>query len=110
MAKKRNIKIVVEYDGEPFYGWQVQKDKPTVQGNLQRAVMEITNTKKALVIGSGRTDAGVHAEMQVANFHTHHPIPARAWPEALNSRLPEEIAVVVPILILLPDLIANFSY
>jgi len=93
MARKRNLKIVVEYDGAPFSGWQLQKDKPTVQGELQRAVEEITK-RKTLVVGSGRTDAGVHAEGQVANFHTASPIPARKWPEALNAHLPEAIAVV----------------
>ena len=61
MARKRNLKIIVEYDGAPFSGWQLQKDKPTVQGELQRAVEEITK-RKTLVVGSGRTDAGVHAE------------------------------------------------
>ena len=94
MAKKRNVKIVVEYDGEPFFGWQVQKDKPTIQGELQRAVREITKARKALVIGAGRTDSGVHAEMQVANFHTVHPLPVRKWPEALNAHLPDEISVL----------------
>ena len=93
MAKKRNVRIVVEYDGTRFFGWQVQKDTATVQGELQRAVEEITK-KKTLVIGSGRTDAGVHAERLVANFHTSSPIPARKWPEALNAHLPDEIAVV----------------
>lgn len=91
--RKRNIRIVVEYDGTRFSGWQVQKDKPTVQGELQRAVQEITG-KKALVVGAGRTDAGVHAEAQVANFHTASPIPARKWPEALNAHLPPDIAVL----------------
>ena len=93
MARKRNLKIIVEYDGAPFSGWQLQKDKPTVQGELQRAVEEITK-RKTLVVGSGRTDAGVHAEGQVANFHTASPIPARKWPEALNAHLPDAIAVL----------------
>jgi tRNA pseudouridine38-40 synthase len=93
MAKKRNLRIVVEYDGTPFSGWQLQKDKPTVQGELQRAVEEITK-RKTLVVGAGRTDAGVHAEGQVANFHTSSPIPARKWPEALNAHLPDTVAVV----------------
>jgi tRNA pseudouridine38-40 synthase len=91
--RKRNIRILVEYDGAPFSGWQLQKDKPTVQGELERAVLEITK-RHALVVGSGRTDAGVHAEGQVANFHTASPIPARKWPDALNSHLPEAISVL----------------
>lgn len=93
MARKRNLRIVVEYDGTCYSGWQVQKDKPTVQGELQRAVEEITE-RKTLVAGSGRTDAGVHAEGQAANFHTLSPIPARKWPEALNAHLPPDIAVL----------------
>ncbi len=91
MARKRNIRLVVEYEGTGLYGWQLQKDKPTVQGELQRAVEEITG-RKTLVIGAGRTDAGVHAEAQVANFHTSSPIPARKLAEALNAHLPPEVA------------------
>ncbi len=93
MARKRNLRITVEYDGTRFSGWQLQKDKPTIQGELQRAVEEITK-RKALVVGAGRTDAGVHAEGQVANFHTTSPIPARKWPEAMNAHLPPEVAIV----------------
>ena len=93
MTRKRNIRIVVEYDGTNLYGWQLQKDKPTVQGELQRALQEIEG-RKVLVIGSGRTDAGVHAEGQVANFHTSSPLPSRKWPDALNAHLPPDIAVV----------------
>src|SRR5258708_26397262 len=91
MTRKRNIRIVVEYDGTSLFGWQLQKDKPTVQGELQRALQEIEG-RKVLVIGSGRTDAGVHAEGQVANFHTASPLPSRKWPDALNAHLPPEIA------------------
>jgi tRNA pseudouridine38-40 synthase len=93
MTRKRNIRIVVEYDGTNLFGWQLQKDKPTVQGELQRALEEIEG-KKVLIIGSGRTDAGVHAEGQVANFHTSSPLPSRKWPDALNAHLPPDIAVV----------------
>src|SRR6185436_2552879 len=92
-SRARNIRIVVEYDGTSLYGWQLQKDKPTVQGELQRAVQEVEG-RKVLVIGAGRTDAGVHAEGQVANFRTESPMPSRKWPEALNAHLPPEIAVI----------------
>ena len=84
----------MEYDGTPFSGWQLQKDRRTIQGELQRAVQEVANVKKAVVVGSGRTDAGVHALGQVANFHTTSPVPARKWAEALNAHLPPEIAVL----------------
>ena len=93
MARKRNIRIVVEYDGSRHFGWQLQKDHPTIQGELQRAVEEITG-RKTLVVGAGRTDAGVHAEGQVANFHTASAIPTGKWPDALNAHLPPEISVL----------------
>src|ERR1051325_11326128 len=92
-ARTRNIRIVVEYDGTNLCGWQLQKDKPTVQGELQRALQEIEG-RRVLVIGPGRTEAGVHAEGQVANFHTHSRYPSRKWPDALNALLPDDIAVV----------------
>jgi tRNA pseudouridine38-40 synthase len=91
MPRKRNLRISVEYDGTSYFGWQLQKDQKTIQGELQRAVEEITG-RKAIVVGAGRTDAGVHALKQVANFHTTSPIPARKWPDALNAHLPEDIA------------------
>ncbi len=93
MPRKRNLRIVVEYDGTGLYGWQLQKNHRTVQGELQRAVEEITG-RKTLVVGSGRTDAGVHAEGQVANFHVQSDVPARKWAEALNAHLPPEISVL----------------
>jgi tRNA pseudouridine38-40 synthase len=93
MARKRNLRITVEYDGTRYHGWQLQKDRITVQGELQRALKEITGRRIPLV-GAGRTDAGVHAEGQVANFHTESRIPARKWPEAINAHLPDDIAVV----------------
>jgi tRNA pseudouridine38-40 synthase len=93
MPKKRNLKLVVEYDGTRYFGWQIQKDKPSIQGELERAVLEVTRHASP-VVGAGRTDAGVHAEGQVANVHTQSPIPARKWPDALNARLGEDIAVL----------------
>jgi tRNA pseudouridine38-40 synthase len=94
MPRERNIRIVVEYDGTALFGWQLQKEKRTVQGELERALLEITG-RKTLVVGAGRTDAGVHAEAQVANFHTRSPIPARKWPDALNAHLPPDVAVLL---------------
>ena len=93
MGRKRNLKAVVEYDGTRFFGWQIQKSKPSIQSELERAVLEVSGHASP-VVGAGRTDAGVHAEGQVANFHTQSPIPARKWPEALNAHLPEDIAVL----------------
>ena len=63
----RNFKIVLEYDGSDFHGWQVQPGLRTVQGELVRAIEEVTGERSA-VTGAGRTDAGVHAAAQVASF------------------------------------------
>jgi tRNA pseudouridine38-40 synthase len=92
MARKRNIRLLVEYDGTRLHGWQIQKDRPTVQGELQKAAGRVAG-KPLSILGSGRTDAGVHAEGQVANFHTACPLPVGKWPEALNAHLPPDIAV-----------------
>ena len=89
----RNLRIDIEYDGSRYFGWQVQEGKPTVQGELERAIKEIAGTPTTL-IGSGRTDAGVHAVGQVANFRTPCRIPDVKWPQALNAHLPTDIRVV----------------
>ncbi len=95
MARKqlRNLKLVVEYDGTAYYGWQVQAGQKTVQGELQRAIEEVVGRRTTL-FGAGRTDAGVHALGQVANFKTSSRIPIAKWPPALNAHLPEDISVV----------------
>ena len=93
MARKRNLRVVLEYDGTDFYGWQIQKDTRTVQGELQKAVEKVGG-RKPTIIGAGRTDSGVHAEGQVANFHTTSAIPAHKWPRALNAILPEDATVL----------------
>jgi tRNA pseudouridine38-40 synthase len=93
VSRKRNLRIVVEYDGTDFSGWQVQKEGRTVQGELQRAVQAVAG-RPASVVGAGRTDAGVHAEGQVANFHVASAVPSRKWPDALNAKLPEDVSVL----------------
>ena len=70
----RNIKLTIEYDGKDFKGWQKQPNKPNIQGEIERAIYNITKEEVDL-IGSGRTDAGVHALGQVANFKTNSNIP-----------------------------------
>ncbi|MBI2930208.1 MAG: tRNA pseudouridine(38-40) synthase TruA [Planctomycetes bacterium] len=93
MAAQRNLRITLEYEGTAYYGWQVQAGRKTVQGELERAVHEITG-RRSTIIGAGRTDAGVHAQAQVANFRTSSRLSAAKWPLALNAHLPPDIGVV----------------
>ena len=87
-----NIKIVIEYDGTRYSGWQRQKNAPTIQETLETSIGEITG-ENISIIGSGRTDAGVNALGQVANFETKTKIPIQKLPYAINSKLPEDIVV-----------------
>jgi tRNA pseudouridine38-40 synthase len=89
----RNFKLVIAYDGTDFAGWQVQPGLSTVQGNLVEAIRRVTR-EDAMVHGSGRTDAGVHALGQVAAFMTESPIPATNLIIALNDVLPTSIRVI----------------
>jgi len=89
----RKIKIVVEYDGTAFAGWQRQPGMRTVQGCLEDAVREMTG-ETVLVRGAGRTDAGVHADGQVASFPLAARIPTGGLLRGLNSNLPPDIAIV----------------
>ena len=87
----RNIKLVIEYDGSPFHGWQIQKGHRTVQGELERAIAAVVQHRVKL-IGSGRTDTGVHALGQVASFKTTSRIPPEKLVAAINANVPREIA------------------
>lgn len=89
----RNIRLLLAYDGTPFLGWQVQPQGPTIQSVLEEALGRITG-HETKVKGSGRTDAGVHALGQVANFHTTARMATEAFVPALNGMLPPEIAVL----------------
>ena len=86
-------KLILAYDGSPFYGWQVQPDLPTVQGTLATALYQITG-ETVLPQGSGRTDAGVHALGQVASVDLAAPIPPANLLRALNRALPAAIRVL----------------
>jgi tRNA pseudouridine38-40 synthase len=88
-----NIKIVLEYDGSGFAGWQQQAHGRTVEAELKRALWSITG-RDTTVYGAGRTDAGAHAEGQVANFQTDGRISSPRLMAALNARLPEDVAVL----------------
>lgn len=84
------IKAVVLYDGTNFSGWQVQDGKRTVQGEIERALKELSG-EDIRIVGSGRTDAGVHAEGQVFSFKTDLKIDDKRLYKAINARLPEDI-------------------
>lgn len=88
----RNIRLVVEYKGTAFAGWQIQEQQPTIQGALTEAIFRVTGEKVSL-IGAGRTDAGVHALGQVANFRVEHPLAADRFRDAINYYLPDDIRV-----------------
>lgn len=88
----KNIKLIVEYDGTNYCGWQKQPNAPSIQETLEKALLKITG-EEVHVVGSGRTDSKVHASNQVANFHTRSKIPADKFRLALNRILPWDIAV-----------------
>lgn len=88
----RNIKLVLEYDGTNYYGWQTQPSLPTIQGTIEDALGKLTKTPTQ-IIGAGRTDSGVHAEGQVANFWTAAQMPLIAFQKGLNATLPRDIVV-----------------
>jgi len=85
--------IGLEYDGSEFLGWQIQRQEPTVQGCLEKAVSSVAD-HEARVICSGRTDSGVHALGQIAHFDTGASRPERSWILGLNSNLPDGISVL----------------
>jgi tRNA pseudouridine38-40 synthase len=88
----RNLKIVVEYDGTDYHGWQRQVGEITIQEVLEEKIAVIT-CEKITVNGSGRTDAGVHAINQVANFRTSSEIRESNLLRAINGLIPRDIAV-----------------
>src|SRR5207253_1647273 len=86
------IALGLEYDGAPFHGWQSQADGSGVQDALERALAVIAGAR-AYAVAAGRTDAGVHASLQVAHFDTDAARPDTAWVRGVNALLPESIAV-----------------
>jgi tRNA pseudouridine38-40 synthase len=91
----RNIKLILEYDGTNYHGWQRQtgSGNPTIQETLEHALEELTR-EEITTYSSGRTDAGVHALGHVTNFKTSTAIPAAAWAPAANQLLPSDIRVL----------------
>ena len=91
-ATLQTFRLIIEYDGSGFHGWQRQKKDRTVQETIEKALAIMTR-EKVTVIGSGRTDAGVHALGQVACFKTRSRLDARVFLTGLNSLLPGDVVV-----------------
>jgi len=89
----RRLRITVAYDGTDFSGWQIQPGQSTIQGALTDVVEKLTQCR-LLVQGAGRTDAGVHAAGQVANFETESSLGAEEFQRAFNALLPPSIRVL----------------
>ena len=89
----RNIKLTIEYDGTNYHGWQIQPNAITIQAAIQDALAKITKAQTQ-IIGAGRTDTGVHAAGQVANFHTDSQMLSTAFQKALNAILPQDIVII----------------
>ncbi|MGD0336519.1 MAG: tRNA pseudouridine(38-40) synthase TruA [Candidatus Omnitrophota bacterium] len=90
----RNLRLEIEYDGTNYCGWQVQNNsrKKSIQGTIEKSLRKILREKIRLIV-SGRTDAGVHALAQVANFRTHSEIASGQLQRALNGNLPADIRI-----------------
>lgn len=88
-----NYKLVVSYDGTNYSGWQIQSNSRSIQELLEKAVATYLGEPHVSVIGSGRTDAGVHALRQVAHFHAEKSVEIRRLHYSLNGLLPPDIRV-----------------
>ncbi len=88
-----NYKLLIQYDGTDFHGWQVQENARSIQGELERVIGMIENAE-VKVAGSGRTDAGVHAEGQVANVHLNRPFTPFRLRAAINGNLWRDIRIL----------------
>ncbi|MCP4624047.1 MAG: tRNA pseudouridine(38-40) synthase TruA [bacterium] len=88
----KNFKIFIEYDGTAYHGWQRQKNDRTIQQEIEQALFTMTADQVTL-IGSGRTDAGVHAYGQVANFLCDSDLAPEVFLRGLNSLLPDDIVI-----------------
>lgn len=89
----RYFKLVIAYDGTDFHGWQIQSNKPTIQGEIVGVLRRITQ-ESVVLHGAGRTDAGVHAFGQIGSFRTQSTLSAGEFQRALNALLPQTIRIV----------------
>jgi tRNA pseudouridine38-40 synthase len=86
------VKLVLEYDGTRYVGWQVQPNGPSVQAEVERALATLHKAPRR-VTAAGRTDAGVHARGQVVSFKEERPLPLAAYVKGMNALLPDDVAV-----------------
>lgn len=89
---ERNIRLLIEYDGTAYCGWQSQQNGQAIQDQISEAAFKVTGQKINL-IGAGRTDAGVHALGQVANFRIEHNLDPARFQDAMNNYLPDDIRI-----------------
>jgi tRNA pseudouridine38-40 synthase len=88
----RNIKLVIEYDGTRYHGWQYQEGIPTVQATLEKAIFKLCG-EPIRIHAAGRTDTGVHARGQVVSFHMERELPIHNIRMGINAHLPDDIVV-----------------
>ena len=89
----RNILLEISYDGTNYSGWQRQKNAISIQEKIEEAISQICS-EEINIIASGRTDGGVHALSQIANFNTTSNIDAEKFAKAINSKLPDDIRIL----------------
>jgi tRNA pseudouridine38-40 synthase len=89
-----NFKLLIQYDGTDFHGWQVQENQRTVQGELERT-LSLLEDAEVHVVGSGRTDAGVHAEGQVASIRLNRPFTPDKLRVAINGNLWRDVRILM---------------
>ncbi|AJA49697.1 tRNA pseudouridine synthase A [Clostridium pasteurianum DSM 525 = ATCC 6013] len=89
----KNVKLIIEYDGTNYSGWQIQKNVITVEQVIEKSLNDITG-ENIKIIGSSRTDAGVHAKGFVGNFFTESKIPCDRFRNILNGKLPKDIVIL----------------
>lgn len=92
MKNTRNIKVCISYDGSNYHGFQRQKDKVTIQGEIEKAVLRLIG-ENTVINGCSRTDAGVHAKQYYFNAHIESKIPCIGFVKGMNSLLPNDICV-----------------
>ena len=91
----KRYKLLIRYDGEKFYGWQIQKDRRTVQGVIENALSQVFKIKSRVIVhGAGRTDSGVHAYQQVAHFDFLTNLNENDLRNALNSKLEIDCKII----------------